>query len=227
MRSGNSALIELGHLPAVVSIMTAGIACVSNMKWTNLKTLVVDPTVRDRYQGQQQPIIHGTGPWSAFGNEWVAHGLARATVENVSPLQALEDFAERLVGKFHTPVAEWLHHVLRPLFADQWPHDETFSAAFDRAEIMLGLLDQDLVNLRINASPEGRGYGHAHWFGRSTWRCVHGHGNPLEDFQQELTMQKQYWGPLGGGLFGADADRAEVAVEKFAETFASLARNRW
>jgi len=45
----------------------------------------------------------------------VASGEARV----VHFLLGLKDFTERNNGKYHTPIAEWMHHVLRPLFADQ------------------------------------------------------------------------------------------------------------
>jgi len=222
------ALLELRHLPGMVSLMTAGLAAGSARKWENLKTLVVDPSVRDRHQSKPQALLEATCPWSPFdGDEWTANTLARGVIEDKPFSEALEDFIEKRAGKYHTPVAEWLYTVLRPIFTDQWPDDDAYAAEFDRAEVVLGVLAQDAVNVRIAAATVGRGWGRSRWFGRSTWRAAHWHGNPVEDLQHELATEGALWGPLRSQLFGGDLSRAKAAVERYAETFAEISRQRF
>lgn len=123
-------------------------------------------------------------------------------------------------------MAEWLHHVLRQIFADQWPDDDAYDAEYDRAEAVLGVLAQDAVNVRAAANPEGRIFGRSHWYGRSTWRAAHSHGNPVADLVHEFQTQGAQWGPLKGGLFGGDEDRARTALEEYQKSFNDIVRPR-
>lgn len=227
IQGGVQALSELRHLPGMVSLMTAGLAAGSARKWENLKALVVDPSVRDRHESKPQALLEATCPWSPFDSQdWTPNTLARGLLENKPLAEALEDFVERRAGKYHTPIGEWLHAVLRPIFTDQWPDADAYSAEFDRAEVVLGVLAQDAVNVRIAAATDRRDWGRSRWFGRSTWRAAHYHGNPIEDLQHELATEGALWGPLRGELFGGDVDRAKQALEKYAETFAEISRQR-
>jgi hypothetical protein len=138
----------------------------------------------------------------------------------------MKDFTERRNGKYHTPVAEWLHHVLRPIFSDQWPDDDAYDSEFERAEAVLGVLTQDVINVRLAATPEGRRWGRSRWYGRSTWRSSHGHGNPVADLVHDFETQGSQWGPLEGGLFGRDEERARAALEKYQTSFNELVSHR-
>ena len=217
---GVQALLELRHLPGMVGIMTAGLACVSSRKWENLRTLVTEPTVRTRIDQAPVPLLEATGLYQPFGtSDWVANTLARATLQDMDPEHALEDFTERRVGKYHTPVSEWLLHILRPLFADQWPDEESYVSEFERAEVMLGVLAQDAANQKSSGSAWTRSY----WYGRATWRAAHYHGNAAEDLAHELATQGALWGPLQSGLFGGDPDRARAAVDTYVTNFNKIA----
>ena len=45
--------------------------------------------------------------------------------------------------------------MLRPVFQDQLPDEDAYAAEFDRAEVTLGVLAQDAVNVRIICTPLG------------------------------------------------------------------------
>jgi hypothetical protein len=81
MEAGNQALLSLRHLPGVVSLFTAALACGSSGNWANLKVLAVDPAVRDKYEGKPLPVLEATDPYEPFGNmgDLVPNTLARAT----------------------------------------------------------------------------------------------------------------------------------------------------
>lgn len=199
VEGGSQGLIELRHLPGMVGIMTAGVAAVSSRKWENLKTLVVDPSVRDRYTQTPLSLLEATDPYKPFDHgDWVTNTLARATIDDLDMADALAIYNEKKAGKYRTPIAEWLHASLRPVFVDQWPDQDAFAAEFDRAEVMLGVLAQDAGDVRAAADSENRGWGRTHWFGRSTYRAARSQGNPVKDFQHELTTEGRLWGPLQG-----------------------------
>lgn len=228
VQGGITGLLAMRHLPGMVSLMTAGLAAESARKWDNLKALVVDPTVRDRHGSKPQALLEATTPWSPFDSQdWTANTLARGVLEGKPFAEALKDFTENRNGKYHTPVAEWLHAVLRPIFLDQWPDDDAYAVEFDRAEVVLGVLAQDAVNVRIAAAIDGSGRGRSRWFGRSTWRAAHHHGSPIDDLQNELATEGALWGPLRRNLFGGEVDRAKEALDKYYETFAEISRQRF
>ncbi|WP_097185855.1 toll/interleukin-1 receptor domain-containing protein [Blastococcus haudaquaticus] len=227
IQSGVQPLLEVRHLPGMVGIVTATLAAASSRKWDNVKTLVVDPTVRDRYEQKPLPILDVTDPYKPFATDEVSNTLARAAISGRDPEDALKDFTERRHGKYHTPVAEWLHHIVRPLFLDQWPDQDTYDAEFDRAEVILGVLAQDVVNVRAAADPSGHHWGRSHWYGRSTWRFSHHHGNPVEELTLELSTHGKQWDPLQANLFGGDEGRAQKALSMYGESFLQIARHRW
>jgi hypothetical protein len=92
---------------------------------------------------------------------------------------------------------------------------------------VLGVLAQDAVNVRLTAVIDGRGWGESRWFGRSTWRAAHHHGNPVDDLRHELATEGAMWGPLRGELFGGNVDRAHTALDNYAESFVGLAKRRF
>ncbi len=229
IQGGVPRLLALRHIPGMVSILTVGVACGASGRWANLKALVVDSSIRDRNDGKPLSLLEATDPYWPFDGhqDWTPNTLARAAQSGKSFTETFEGLSARRLEKYHTPVAEWLFVLLRPLFTDQLPDDEAYAAEFDRAEVLLGVLAQDAANIRIAGLPQGRGWGRPHWFGRSTWRAAQYQGNAVEDLRHELATERALWRPLGAELFGGELDRAQAAVDKYAETFTELARNRF
>lgn len=224
---GVQGLLELRHLPGMVSIMTVGVACTASRRWDNLKALAVDLSIRDRYEGKPLSLLEATDPYKPFDHQdWTTNTLARAAQSGRPFAETLEELSKQRVQKYYTPVAEWLFAVLRPLFADQLPDDDEYAAQFDRAEVVLGVLAQDAVNIRIANLPEGKGWGRSQWFGRSTWRAAH-NGNPVEDLSHELATEGEHWGPLRAELFRGSRAAARTALESYGEDFTRIARNRF
>lgn len=228
IEGGVQALLGLRHLPGMVSIMTAALGCVASGNWRNLKVLVADPTVRDQYESKPLAILEATDPYKPFTGttDLVTNALARATIQKREAADAAKDFTERQNGKYHTPVAEWLHHILRPIFLDQLPDDDAYDSEFDRAEVILGVLTQDAVNARVSGDPHGRAWGPTHWYGRSLWRAAHHHGNPVEEIVHASATQGALWGPLQGSLFAGDEERARTALETYRNNFNEYSRRR-
>jgi hypothetical protein len=226
---GKAGLIELRHLPGLVSVMTATLACLPSGKWANLNSLVITSTVRGRTEQRPSAIVEATDLYRPFRavSDQVTNTLARATITGRDINDVLKDFTERGNGNYHTPGAEWLHHVLRPLFSDQLPDDDTYDAEFDRAEVMLGALAEDQQIRREAANPQRPSWSRSHWYGRATWRANNDHGNAVADLMDELDTQGAHWGPLTGGLFGGDEGRARAALNRYQATFNEVARRRF
>lgn len=224
--SGNSELLNLRHLPGVVSIMVAALACSANGKWENLKVLVADQTVRGKNQGNPISVLEATYPYMPFyGLDHVASAFARSAIEGEDYVEALKHFTN-VGGKFHTPLAEWMFNVLRPIFVDQCPDDDTYASEFDKAEVILGVLGEDAAQVRANSESEGRSWARSQWFGRSTWRYVYSYGNPVIDLARELETQGTNWGPLQANLFGGSDERANAALDTYEKHFETISKLR-
>lgn len=116
--------------------------------------------------------------------------------------------------------------ILRPLFDEQFPDDDAYEEAVDHTEITLGVVHQDLANMRDDGS--GRlFYFQTRWFGRSTWRYAHRHCNPVKDLRAEQELRGSGWEPLRAGLFGGSVERACTAIDQYEERFKEIAKTRW
>lgn len=229
-RNGMTALLGLRYIPGTVSAMSAGLAAVSSGRWDNLKSLLVDQTASRWGRDHQDSLLDLFEPWAAFregGNDWVAHTLARTVLENEDPETAVAAFTGNKVGRYHTPVAEWLHRALRNAFQDIYPDDESYDQDFDKAEVMLGLISQDLANQRDAAKPDRAWPARSRWFGRSTWRANKYHGDPIASVQAELAAQGSAWPPLRASLFGGEPDRAQQALDSYKEMFHQISSQQW
>ncbi|MGI5187310.1 toll/interleukin-1 receptor domain-containing protein [Promicromonospora sp. CA-289599] len=226
VKSGHTMLITLRNLPLLATVFTAALAAASQERWHNLRTLLVDVTVATPRGPRAVPLVRATDPYEPFTDfEMVPHALARAAIEHEDPGEALAAFGDGRATKYRTPVSEWLHHILKPVFAEQLPDDPIYDTQFDQAEILLGLLEQDFVN--TTRSEDSLWVGGAHWFGRSTWRSRYSSGNSLETLSDQLKHQGNAWGPLTAGLFGGSQDRVRVAIEDYRGLFEKISASRW
>lgn len=224
---GVVALIDQRHLPGMLAIMTAGIACTAAGQWDNLRVLVAEQTVRERHRQKSLSILEIVDPYAPFSADWVSNALARSVREGKPLAEALADFEEQKVGKFHTPIPEWLLKILHPVFVDQLPDQETYEIEFDRAEVMLGLVSTDAIEQRKASDPENSGWGRTRWFGRSLWRARRERGNPIDDFAQELESRGGQWAPLKAAPFGGEEARARTALEMYREQFNEWGKGMW
>lgn len=227
--SGVDALLAQRYLPSTMSILTASLACGASQKWANLKSLVMDPMMRARYEQKATSLVDLTDHHKAFKgvSDWVINGIVRATLMDDVELHEALKYYQSGGGKYYTPISEWTHKLLRPTFSDQLPDDDAYDAEFDRAEVMLGVLAQDVTNVRLAGNPEAPRWGRAYWFGRATHRWRHMKTTPATELLDELSTHGTQWGPIKGGLFGGDVNRARAAIEKYGDQFKEVARGRW
>jgi hypothetical protein len=217
--SGNTALLGLRALPALFLEVTAAVSAVSQRRWDNLRKLVVDVRVATPY-ASGQPLLQQITPWTPFKDaEWLPNVLVRTSKETLDPEEAFRTRESNT--RWRTPTNDWLLALLTPLFEDQFPDDEDFTSAFEYAEVMLGVLSQDLSNQAIAAG--GIGDGGSRWYGRATWSDRYSRKDTLGDLEREASSEGRSWGPLEAGLFGADPDRALQAISGYRENFDHVA----
>lgn len=227
LEGGSHTALALRGVPGMASVMVAGLASVSAGRWDNLKALVIDPTIVSQHDNRiTLRLIEATDPWAAFNNdEIVANVLARTTTTDVTPEAALQRLRSR-GGKLYTPIAEWLHAMMRPVFAGLIPDADEYDLQFDYAEVFLGLLSADCSIQQSEAAGTSWRRG-ARWFGRSTHRAAHMRSDPVGYFDGQLRADGTRWAPLDAGLFGASEPRARMAIDAYAETFNKLKDQRF
>jgi hypothetical protein len=141
-----------------------------------------------------------------------------------SPQVVIEKFNAKQTTRLRTPVADWLHVILREHFDEQYADASAYSEAFDRAEVVLGMISQDISNVEIGGDPERSWAKRSLWFGRSTWRANYGSG-AAGIIAAEIQRDGLSWPPLAAGLFGGQFDRAVTASSDYAEQFAKIANS--
>ena len=71
--------------------------------------LLVDSTIRDRYESKPFALLEATDPYKPSTTRTGRPTRLPAPASRDKPFaEALEDLTQERVGKFHTPVAEWL-----------------------------------------------------------------------------------------------------------------------
>ncbi|MFC0112577.1 toll/interleukin-1 receptor domain-containing protein [Kibdelosporangium aridum] len=227
-KGGVVVLLDLRHIPALIATFTVALSASGQGRWDNLKALLVDITLPGDYRNDRHSLIEAENPWTPFSNaaDLLPSVVARVAKTGEDPKTALAVFMSKQAGTYKSPVAEWLHAILRPHFTDQYPHDDTFDAAFDRAEVILGLISQDIENVRAAANPDQSWKFDSRWFGRSTWRSAHRTG-ALDEVASEVEAQGESWPPLAAGLFGGSLERVTAAVSDYAVLFRKLANHRF
>jgi TIR domain len=227
---GHQILFELRYIPALTAAFVAAFASGGQGRWDNFKTLLVDTTVPSpRYQKQKISVVEAVDPFKPFAvSDWVPNVLARAVIEHEGFDVALSALTgDQPQAKYQRPTAEWLHHIIRPAFDTQFPDDGDYDRGFDRAEVMLGIVGQDQAIVHAERSPDLGYLFRSRWFGRSTWRAYHGHGNPVEDIAEELASKGAAWEPVAAGLFGGSPERASESVSKYGEVFVDISSKSW
>lgn len=222
---GWDALLDLRYLPALMTTVVAAMASAGQNRWDNFRTLLVDNTVTNsRLQGQRVAIIEAVDPYRPF--TIAAEPAIQALAQSMRDGTDIASLLQANKVKLHTPVAEWLFAILRPIFTDQFPDHDTYADASDYTDAVLGVVNQDLGGRHDNGTGRVR-YFSNRWFGRSTWRYAHRHCDPVKDLAEELELQGDGWGPLRAGLFGGSAERALTAIKQYDETFKEMSSGMW
>jgi hypothetical protein len=224
-RGGYSVLVELHRVPALVATVAAAVSAVAAQRWDNLKVLVDDPMVTNSNH-EKVPLLEAVWPFGPFrsSSDIVPEVLARSATQSLDPAIVYADYTEGKVGKLYTPISDWLHHILRPIFRDQLPDDVEYNEQFDRAEAMLGALGLD-HRMRFAETHETALPPRAHWFGRATWRARYG-SDPAADLLSEVSASRGHWAPSTAGLFDGNSERAAAVLSQYRSEFEKV-NHRW
>ncbi|NAZ84588.1 toll/interleukin-1 receptor domain-containing protein [Kineococcus indalonis] len=231
IRGGYETIEGTRYIPALAATFTGALAAVAQQNWTAFKALTLETTAHSPYEvTSARPVIELVSPYKPFPShpDDVAQLLAYSATTG-------EDFASiastlrRPGGRpgLYTPPADWLHAVLRPIFEEQFVDAESYAREFDRTEVMLGLVSQQVAHERYANDPERSWLNHSSWFGRSTWRGRRARTSAVDDIAAELASQGQSWAPLRAGLFNGSQDEAEAAITAYAEHFQRMRDSRF
>jgi len=228
IRSGSVVLSEVREVAAAITIVVAALSCASSETWENFRVLLADPVIPDPYQRLGNlPLLDSTSFFEPFKSaELAANVLSRAEMTDDSIEDSIAFYSQRRGGRYYTPFADWVHAMLRPVFEEQMLDASTYDREFDRAEIFLGVIDQDVETIRYVDHPNSEFFTRSRWFGRSTWRTANHISNPLAELNEQLDRQGTSWPPLQSGLFGNDLARAKEAIARYGSDFAQVARQR-
>lgn len=220
MDSGTTSLLGLRTLPALFLTATAAVASAAQGRWDALNLLIADVTVTTQY-ARNSPLLQEVNPWSAFQYvDWLPDILIRVDRESISAREAFRTRAQH--PRLYTPISDWLLRLLTPVLEDQFTDERELIHAFERAEVLLGVISQDLSNQAAQVGQ--RDDGGSRWYGRATWSGRTAQSNLLETMQQEFISQGSSWPPLARGLFGCNEDRATMAFDSYRENFIEVSR---
>jgi hypothetical protein len=222
---------DLKHILCLTAIFVAAMSSSGEQRWDNFKSLLIDATViNPRREHQRVSIIEAESPWAAFSSSQGAYQIPRLLARSAVNSEDLETAWSVCKGQRQpdgdTPVANWLHAILRPVFNEQFLDVENYDSEFDAAEVMLGVVAEDLALMQSTHYPERRLPFRNRWFGRSAWSASH-HSDQLKNLRQEMNAQGAAWAPLASGLFGGQLVRATKASSSYAETFDEHVRHIW
>lgn len=220
VHEGYRVLTDLTHLPVMTSVMATAITAVAYNEYECLRSLAIEPKVTTQRRGQAEAILTATDPWwpfSSTGGKEVAEMLARKAKDGQDYADTLAVINRQRGGGLLNPAAEWLYHSLRPLFEQSVPDEDTFADHYDRAEVLLHALGQDM------AQHSGTTLRGPQWVGRSAWRSRYALTDPVQALGQEIVHDGANWKPLRQGLFGGSTERARTAAETTREHFSRVA----
>ncbi|GAA3134124.1 hypothetical protein GCM10020255_008690 [Rhodococcus baikonurensis] len=224
---GRAVLIKLRYVPLLACVVTAAAAAVGDDRWDNFRRLLIDCTVKLR-QGDNRvesiaEAVDFYAPFTEAGKVRPAPWRTQREVRSTRWSPHSQHYGQNIQYRLQ-PVADWLCEMLRPMFTDHLADSDAYENAFDRAEVMLGLVTEDSISMLVERNPELSWLRGTHWFGRSTWRHKHSNSSPVNEFAQQLDTAGADYGPLRAGLFGGQQERAEAAMTSRRAVRKSLAR---
>jgi hypothetical protein len=172
-------MIELQRLPTLLTLSAAAFGAIVGKRFTNLAAVTVRTLTRR--DGQEDlPLVRRTTPAVVIDRD-----MLRAT--------------KRFEGH-KTPASELLFDYLRELGRGTLVPDSEYEAAFDRFEVLMGLLTTDAG---------GRATGCFAW--RGGILAPESEYGPLTRVRKEFESQGTHWEPLRVGLFEGDPERVRKA----------------
>lgn len=182
--TGTGPWLALDRYPALLVLYAAGLGAVVGGRESLLA-----------------PIL--AGPFTVDQNRW------KSNVVVLYPQNVIDHrHAQQLPGldRRHTPVSDHLIDVARPWLAELEPDQRAQERAFDRFELLLGLVMYDLSGQQ----------GHGGWapIGSFWWRYRYG-DTIWDDLASEIDVAGENWPLLKAGLFGASSQRLAESLKGY------------
>jgi hypothetical protein len=220
-RSTSDLRVWILHSSQTAASYVAALASASRSNYGSFRAFVADPTVR-LISGGREPFLAESGVRNiADDQSSIASAFAISEDGQDLTTDLLDGLQRGAIGGRYTPLSDHIFQLLLPPFSDKYASSDDFAEAFDRAEVLMDAVAIDQIK-----APGARHFGYRGGFGRYTWRHRHNDSPPEVVLLNELTLAGSGWTPLLGGLFGADFERAKIALEELVE-LAPRFRNRF
>jgi TIR domain len=208
MEGGQTTLLNLRGYPRVMALYAAGMGAVFRENYAALRAVTTDAKYRE--DGQAYPVIEFCNPWLPFYDApLLAEVMARHTDGHTLSDEEIDAISRNLGGRRKTPVSDDLHTRLRETMKLVIRDDEEYDETFDKLEVLLGLIAQDVAN-----QEKGNGrYLSGGWTGRYAWLSRSRNGT-YADIYDEFRSQGSSWAPLT--VFGHSTEQADKAFTELA-----------
>jgi serine/threonine protein kinase len=171
---GYTKMNELQRVPALLTMNAAAFGSLLGKRYRNLAAVTVRTLVK-REEQEDLPLVQRVS---------TGHTIDRDL------LRSAKRFERR-----QTPASELMFDYLKELGRSVLVSDAEYEEAFDRFEIILGLLTIDAEGWAT---------------GCFAWR----RGGIAARVRKEIDTHGGNWGPLSAGLFGGDAERVKKAFQE-------------
>lgn len=191
--NGYVAWLGLQWYPSVLFAYSTGIAAVVSGNYRNLAAVLTAPV----------------------GSKTTGSDIKAAVtciVDAMLELDRIEIF-KKIPGheRHYVPRSEYLFKAMQPIMDDLLFLGKSYEAAFDRFELIYGLVYADLA---------GGDWGP---LGRFAWKQKRGYSDqPLTILQHEIKAMGDKWPPLKAGLFGGSIERANKSVQVYKDLIGRL-----
>ena len=194
-QSGNVVWKNLFRYPALLHLYAAGVAAVATGRYDLLASVLLEPT-RPEYGNEPRAIVQSVFPH---------------TVVPEGPAHVLFPHENAPRQNYKAPLSQYLHCLLRPVFADLIPDEHEYTEAFDRFEYLASLVHADLSL---------RGFSRAVFAGG----CFIWRGRIQTIVKREIDEAEDQWPPLQVGLFDGSVERLREVKREVDE---AAAKARW
>lgn len=213
-RSGKTINLSMNRYPTLLILHAVAIAAVARHNYGALRSVALDA---------QTWVLNGRIPLAGYvsqasvlgSNGWMGTLVRR--LDQDPPEVISEDLIEhahtRRISLLHTPIADHMHQILRPLFARTISNNHDYDEAFLEAEMLLDSIATDLRLRATNYQEPTVSPGQ----GRYTWDNPYARKSPMLAFAEAARADGNQWPPLVAGLFGGDAERMDKAVALLTE----------
>lgn len=220
MRSGLTVLLDLRSFALWPVLYAGGLGALSRNKYGALRAITSDAFARR--DGRRWPVATLIAQHDAAAVPVAATVLVLQQEGPVAD-ETITTLLQRGGVRF-TPISDYLHNDLRPMFGRSLLSDDDYSELFDEFEVLLGLIIFDEANEARKPDQQF----HRWHFGRFSWKNRWDEvARPEDRLYAVFKSQGERWGPLAAGSFGGSTERAQAAFDGFIEGTKEKRRQRF